>query len=146
MSVYKLSKKFENAASDIDFLEKCASKGITPKGLRWNLQIQGLDAQTEDRVEKIKKDTEARVVDVLLKGMRQKMLRLAIEREIAMDKELSKRKGWEAIEWAEKVDSYRRKCKEEAEERKRKKMLGLLRMQTGGKTTDEAGNNDKNER
>ena len=40
-------------------MEKCARDGLTPKGIRWNLRIQGMDAETKDRVEKIKKDAEA---------------------------------------------------------------------------------------
>ena len=35
MSTFKLSKKGEDTASDIVFMEKCARDGLTPKGLRW---------------------------------------------------------------------------------------------------------------
>ena len=101
MSLYKLSKRGENAALDIDFLERCARDGLTPKGLRWKLKIQGLDERTEDKVEKIKKD-------VMIKGMRGKRLRTDAEREKAIEREMEKRKGdgkekgqkgwdWEAI-------------------------------------------------
>ena len=59
MSVYKMSKRSENITLDRAFMEGCAGKGLTPKGMRWNLEIQGLSQQTEEKVEKIKRDAEA---------------------------------------------------------------------------------------
>ena len=125
MSTYKLSKKGENAASDISFLERCVREGLTPKGLRWKLRIQGMDAETEEKVEKIKRDAEARVVDVVIKGMQEKKVQLDAKREDAIEKELERKKGWETIKWVEKVDKYQLSCRKEAEERKKKKMMGL---------------------
>ena len=97
MSSYKLSKKGEDAASDIIFFEKCAREGLTPKGIRWKLKVNGMDEETEEKVEKIKKDAEARVIDVVLKGLREKRIRTDAEREEAIERELERRKGWEAI-------------------------------------------------
>ena len=84
-----------------------------------------MDSETEEKVWKIKKDAEARVIDIMLKGMQEKKVRLEVEREEAIEKELERKNGWEAIKWVEKVDNYQQSCKEKAEQRKRKKMMGL---------------------
>ena len=124
-------EKGEDAASDIVFLEKCAKEGLTPKGIRWKLKVHGMDEETEEKVEKIKKDAEARVIDVVLKGIREKRVRTDAEREEAIERELERRKGWEAIKWAEEVDMYQQKCRREAEERKKKKLLALKKTEKG---------------
>ena len=117
-------------------MENCAKEGLTPRGLRWKLRIQGMDEATEEKVKKIKEDAEARVVDVVLKGMREKRIRTDAEKEEAIEREMTRRKGWEAIKWMEKVDTYQQKCRREAEERKKKKMMALQRTgkeERGGK-------------
>ena len=139
MSTYKLSKREENAASDIDFLEKCVKEGLTPKGLRWKLKIQGMEEETKEKVEKIRKDAEARVIDIMIKGMREKKIRTNAEREEAIERELERRKGWEAIKWVEKVDTYQQKCRKEAEERKKRKLTALQKAGKGVERWEERG-------
>ena len=60
-----------------------------------------MDATTEEKVLKIKKDAEACVIDVMIKGMKEKKGRINVEREEAIEKELGKREGWEAIRWVD---------------------------------------------
>ena len=143
MSTYKLSRKGEDTASDIEFMEKCARDGLTPKGLRWNLSVQGMDETTEEKVLKIKRDAEACVIDVMIKGMKEKKIRTDAEREEAIEKELGRREGWEAIKWVDKVDKYQQKCREEAEKRKRKKLRSLQGIQ---ETRKERENQERQER
>ena len=126
MSVYKLSRRNVNVNSDIGFLEKCVSNGVTPNGFKWNVAVQGMDEETKEKAEKIKIDAESRLIDVVLKGMKEKKARLKEEMEQAVDRELEKRKGWEATRWVERVDQYQQRCEKEAEGRKRKKIAVLL--------------------
>ena len=118
MSTYKLSRRLENATSDEKFLEECIQKKIVPKTLQWKIKINGLDKQFEEKVEKIKDDAAARVLDVMVKGMRHKRMGLEKKQQEGIDKVLEQKKGWEGIKWMEKIDGYQKKCRNEAEERK----------------------------
>ena len=56
---------------------------------------------------------------MVIKGMKEKKVWLKEEKERSLEKELEKRKGWEAVKWVEKVDDYQMKSME-AEKRKAK--------------------------
>ena len=71
-ATFKTSKKLENVTSDVGFLEECIARGVVPKGLTWKLQVQGLDQETEEKVERIKQDATSRVMDVMMKGLKRK--------------------------------------------------------------------------
>ena len=91
-----------------------------------------MDPETKGKVDTVKKDAEARVMDLVIKGMREKEARLQGEKQEAVDRELKKRNGWEATMWVEKVDTYQQKCRKEAEERKKKKIKVLTELRDGG--------------
>ena len=96
-STFRLTKRLENVGSDIKFIEECIKEGKIPKGLQWNLKVQGLGEDVDRRVEDVKKDAMIRVMDVMLKGLKVKESKLGVERERVMDEEMKVRKGWEGI-------------------------------------------------
>ena len=71
-SSFKIAVKLENVVSDIKFLECCVGKELVPSGLKWKLRVQGLGDDVQERVELIKKDATMRVLDVMLKGLKDK--------------------------------------------------------------------------
>ena len=52
MSNYKLSRQLENIVSDKGFIEECVRQKFVPKGLQWNLRVNGLDREAEEKVER----------------------------------------------------------------------------------------------
>ena len=66
-STFRITRRLENVGSDINFLEECIREGKIPKGLQWNLKVQGLGEDVDRRVEDVKKDAMIRVMDVTLK-------------------------------------------------------------------------------
>ena len=133
---FKTSRRLENVSSDITFLEECVRRGVVPKGLGWKMQVQGLDEEVEERVSKIKEDAVSRIMDVMVKGMKRKkeMLEEKLEREV--EEVVGRKEGWEAVWEMEKVDEYKRKCREEADQRKKGKMKKLQMPKEVGKGKD----------
>jgi len=76
VTLLQMNLRRKGKDSEIEFLEKCASKGLTPDGLGWNLKIQGMDKEMEEKVEMVKRDAESRVLDVLIKEMKEKKTKL----------------------------------------------------------------------
>ena len=75
-ATFKASKKLENVTSDVGFLEECIARKVVPKGITWKLQVQGLDGETQEKVERIKQDATERVMDVMIKGFKRKKVDL----------------------------------------------------------------------
>ena len=79
-STFRVTRKIANVASDIGFLEECGKKGHVPNGFRWKFKAQGLKEEDIHKLEQIKKDAVLRVMDVVLKGLKQKEEELRQER------------------------------------------------------------------
>ena len=119
---FRVVRKIENVASDIQFLEECARKEWVPKGFRWKFKAQGIGEDDERKVKQIKKDAAMRVMDIMIKGLRTKEEDLTKKRDKLVDTAWEEKTGWDRIKWMESLGECHKKYKEEARVRKGRKL------------------------
>ena len=143
-SRFRVVKRIENAASDISFLEECARKGEIPKGFKWKFRAQGLKQEDEEKVEKIKEDAVLRIMDVIVKGLKEKKKELEKEEERMIEEVWAEKSGWERIRWNEEIDGKHKWYAEEARKRKEKKRKQMQARPKGtaAERGDKSGGDD----
>ena len=137
-SKFRVVRKIENALSDIEFLEECTRKKQIPKGFKWKFRAQGLKEEDERKVEQIKKDAVLRIIDVVIKGLKEKEKELNMEEEKMVNEAWDEKEGWDRIKWMERLDGFHKRYKEEAKMRKGKKL-----KQMGKVGLEEAANEEE---
>ena len=128
----RVIKKVENITSDINFLEECVRTGKVPNGIRWKFKAQGLGEEENERIETIKKDAIFRIMDVMVKGLKEKGDRLERQKEEMIEEGWRNKNGWDKVKWIREVDDWQRKFRKEAEERKRRKREKMDRQNQEG--------------
>ena len=123
--MFKAASRFENVTSDINFIELCLKEEKVPKGFRWKLTVQGLGDENQQRIDVIKKDAELRVMQEVKRGMHEKRRRLEEEADRGIEEMMKQKDRWDGMNCLKKLDEYQEKAREEARQRKEKKLKSL---------------------